>query len=167
MKGLPQQRPVTRSFNVFFDLRQNKRLSKQSRPRWFETPSRSLWRHCNVTQGKYHPSWRFTLFLFHIHRSIPSWYETIVKIDRENPEIQCHDIVEVTVHDFIVGPTPFKTCTPFAVPLTWWKQTWFHFIRPSIAFSPKIIYLYTMHIPLAYVSVFVKKIEVSMYWSYQ
>ena len=28
-------------------LRLNKRLSKQSRSRWFETPSRSLWRHCN------------------------------------------------------------------------------------------------------------------------
>ena len=26
----------------------NKRLSKQSRRRWVETPSRSLWRHCNV-----------------------------------------------------------------------------------------------------------------------
>ena len=26
----------------------NKRLSKQSRRRWFETPSCSLWRHCNV-----------------------------------------------------------------------------------------------------------------------
>ena len=44
----PSQKPVTRSFGVFFDLRQNKRLSKQSRRRWFETPSRSLWRHCNV-----------------------------------------------------------------------------------------------------------------------
>ena len=27
----PAQRPVTRSFDVFFDLRPNKRLSKQSR----------------------------------------------------------------------------------------------------------------------------------------
>ena len=44
----PSQRPVTQSFDVFFDLRQNKRLSKQSRRRWFETSSRSLWRHCNV-----------------------------------------------------------------------------------------------------------------------
>ena len=26
----PSQRPVTRGFDVFFDLRQNKRLSKQS-----------------------------------------------------------------------------------------------------------------------------------------
>ena len=44
----PAQRPVTRSFDVFFDLRLNERLSKQSWGWWFETPSRSLWRHCNV-----------------------------------------------------------------------------------------------------------------------
>ena len=43
----PAQRPVTRSFDVFFDLRLNKRLSKQSRGWWFETPSRPLWRRCN------------------------------------------------------------------------------------------------------------------------
>ena len=43
----PAQRPVTRSFDVFFDLRLNKRLSKEHRRRWFETPSRSLWGHCN------------------------------------------------------------------------------------------------------------------------
>ena len=42
------QRPETRSFDVFFDLRLNKPLSKQSGGWWFETPSRSLWRHCNV-----------------------------------------------------------------------------------------------------------------------
>ena len=76
------QRPVTRSFDVFFDLRAdsrlvpsqwetllqrntvshwlgvnlesaldlglNKWLRKQSRSRLFETPSRSLWCHCNV-----------------------------------------------------------------------------------------------------------------------
>ena len=41
------QRPVTRSFDVFFDLRPNKRLSKQSWGWWFETPSRPLWRHRN------------------------------------------------------------------------------------------------------------------------
>ena len=32
MYKFPPQRPVTRSFGVFFDLRQNKRLSKQSKP---------------------------------------------------------------------------------------------------------------------------------------
>ena len=41
------QRPVTRSFDVFFDLSLNKRLSKQWRGWWFETQSRPLWRHCN------------------------------------------------------------------------------------------------------------------------
>ena len=33
---------------LMFDLRLNKRLSKQSWGWWFETPSPSLWRHCNV-----------------------------------------------------------------------------------------------------------------------
>ena len=39
--------PVTRSFDVFFDLCLNKRLSEPSGGWWFETPSRSLWRHYN------------------------------------------------------------------------------------------------------------------------
>ena len=49
----PTQRPVTLSFDVFFDLRLNKRLSKQPWGWWFETPSWSLWRHCNDTLGSY------------------------------------------------------------------------------------------------------------------
>ena len=36
----PAQRPVTRGFDVFFDLRLNNRLSKQSWGWWFETLSR-------------------------------------------------------------------------------------------------------------------------------
>ena len=43
----PAQRPVTRSFDAFFDLRLNKRFSKQPWGWWFETPSCSLLRHCN------------------------------------------------------------------------------------------------------------------------
>ena len=46
----PAQRPVARGFDVFFDLRPNKRLSKQSWGWWFETPSRPLWRHRNASQ---------------------------------------------------------------------------------------------------------------------
>ena len=42
------QRPVMRRFDVFFDLRLNKQLNNQWRRPWFETPSRPLWRHCNV-----------------------------------------------------------------------------------------------------------------------
>ena len=42
------QRPVTRSFDIVFDLHLNERLSKQSRGWWYETLLRSLWRHRNV-----------------------------------------------------------------------------------------------------------------------
>ena len=51
----PTQRPVTRSSDVFFDLRLNKRLSKQSWGWWLETQSDSLWRHCNASKMIY--SW--------------------------------------------------------------------------------------------------------------
>ena len=46
-RWIPLTKPVTRSFDVFFDLRLNKPLSKQSWSWWFKTPSRSLWRQCN------------------------------------------------------------------------------------------------------------------------
>ena len=44
----PAQRHVTRSFDVFFDLRLNEQSSKQSWSWWFETRWRPLLRHCNV-----------------------------------------------------------------------------------------------------------------------
>ena len=45
--GFTSQRPVTLSLDLFFDLRLNKRLNKQSTHRRFETQSRSLRRHRN------------------------------------------------------------------------------------------------------------------------
>ena len=48
----PTQRPATRSFDVLFDRRLNKWLSKQSWGWWFETLSRPLWRHCNDTHSR-------------------------------------------------------------------------------------------------------------------
>ena len=53
----PAQRPVTRSFGVFFDLRLNKRLSKQSWGWWFEMPPWSLWRQCNVNSWNANVNW--------------------------------------------------------------------------------------------------------------
>ena len=46
--AFPSQRPMTRNFDVFFDLHLDNKLNKQSRCRWFEMPSRSLSRHCNA-----------------------------------------------------------------------------------------------------------------------
>ena len=44
----PAQRPVTRSFDAFFHLRLNKRLSKQSWRWWFETSQRPVTRSFEV-----------------------------------------------------------------------------------------------------------------------
>ena len=49
----PTQRPVTQSFDVFFDLHLNRQLSKQWKRWWFETLPRPLWRHCNAHFKKY------------------------------------------------------------------------------------------------------------------
>ena len=43
----PALRPVTWSFDVFFDLSLNKRFGKQSWGWWFETQPRPLRRRCN------------------------------------------------------------------------------------------------------------------------
>ena len=59
----PSQRPVTRSFDVFFDLNRNKRLNKPSTRRWFATQSHSLWRHCNVYVNIYQELFKTSQFL--------------------------------------------------------------------------------------------------------
>ena len=69
---LSSQRPVTRSFDVFFDLRMNKWLSKQSWGWWFEMPSCPLWRHCNSLFYHYiesHMSFMTTQITFQFSRT--------------------------------------------------------------------------------------------------
>ena len=46
-RWIPRTKASGAELWCFFDLRLNKRLSKQSLGWWFETPSRPLWRHCN------------------------------------------------------------------------------------------------------------------------
>ena len=55
--GFPSQRPVTQSFDVFFYMCLNKRLSKQLKCQWFEMPSCSLWCHCNDFQDNWPFVW--------------------------------------------------------------------------------------------------------------
>ena len=59
----PTQRPVTRSFDVFFDLRPYKGLSKQWRCWWFEVPSCPLWRHCNEEISLYSMLHEMTMYI--------------------------------------------------------------------------------------------------------
>ena len=86
---LPTQRPVTRSFDVVYDLRLNQLLSKQWRCRWFETPTCPLWRHCNAYMNRRLSGvWKTlmsSLMFSHInklnkHRSIYSTFEIPNKI---------------------------------------------------------------------------------------
>ena len=48
---IPLKKASDPKLEVFFDLCLNKRLSKQSIRRWYETPPGSLWRHCNMQQN--------------------------------------------------------------------------------------------------------------------
>ena len=57
----PAQRPVTRSFDFFFDLRLHKRLSKRSWGWLFETLSCPLWRHCNDSMTYSNDRWRLAI----------------------------------------------------------------------------------------------------------
>ena len=68
----PTRSPVKRSFDVFFHLRLNKRLSIQSWGWWFETTSRSLWRHCNVNTGK--GNWKVSCSLSFTKSLKRYWY---------------------------------------------------------------------------------------------
>ena len=78
----PTQRPVTRSFDVFFDLHLNKQLSKQLWGWWFETPSHLLSRHCNeMFKMTSKPTYQW-----------PFVREIQVLTEKVSP---CHDIITV------------------------------------------------------------------------
>ena len=66
----PAQRPgpVTRSFHVFFDLHQNKPLSKQSWGWWFETPPHPLWRHFFLFLVWYFKTCKQPISLNNVHK---------------------------------------------------------------------------------------------------
>ena len=76
----PTQRPVTWSFDVYFDLRPNKRLSKQSLGWWFETLSPPLLRHRNA----------FTIGVWEwINTPIPSFYRYVISYPYHALELCC------------------------------------------------------------------------------
>ena len=99
----PSQRPVTRSFDVFWDLRLNKRLSKQSRSWWFETPSGPLWRHRNgqkmcVFKTKFHQMVELI-----IHQQ---WFRKCLSVEQFTDAIHRHQAtVRTTLIARFMGPT--------------------------------------------------------------
>ena len=77
----PAQRPVTQSFDIYFDLRLNKRLSEQSWGWWFETLLRPLWRHSNVNL------WSMCSVLFSVPHNVNLTYD-----NNASEYISCHAI---------------------------------------------------------------------------
>ena len=92
----PSQRPVTRSFDVFFDLRLNKRLSKQSWGWWFETLSRPLWRQCNVINVV----WTDYAFLSNLANQL-SFYKRLTYFTWEEINIGCLSAAVLSKHAYI------------------------------------------------------------------
>ena len=91
--GFPSQRPVTRNFDISFDLRLHKYLSKQSRRRWFETPSRSLWRHCNSNHqsrgGNISVLWRHDMGTLSTILLLCVWDPVVCRKKASNPCLCC------------------------------------------------------------------------------
>ena len=125
----PSQRPVTRSFDVFFDFRLNKRLSKPSRLRWFEMPSCSLWRHCyDMHTIKSHLIRRFPRVVTHLQQ--PSHRYPLTPLDEAGPgddyillerKTERLRFFHQTAPTRTVGPT---SCNPASSgPMPWSYQT--------------------------------------------
>ena len=119
----PAQRPVTRSFDIFFDLRLNKRLSKQSWGWWFETLLCPLSRHCNGRDVSsfvtfYCPACRTSLIATRF------WVVVIC------PIIKCFTVLEfsfilfylclfITIFNFILNYVPIVTFWIFTYHKIW------------------------------------------------
>ena len=91
----PAQRPLTRSFDVFFDLRRNKWLSKQWWGWWFETLCRPLWRHCNdnirMAHSEYFVCWSL-------------WWHSQLKTGKSNVSVYvCHAFKSLSVQPLADG----------------------------------------------------------------
>ena len=129
MRRIPAQRPVTLSFDDFFDLRLNKQLNKQSKRWWFETPSCPQWRHCNekgvsfVQLSDFHTS--FTEYL-------GVWYHRQIKLCGIGP------FWEAFTSDRSSG-FPHKGFIMRKASMSWWNdhndhkfQLWMSVFRMSI-----------------------------------
>ena len=87
-------------FDVFFDLRLNKPLSKHSWGWWFETSSRSFWRHCNAVVPPVASkliAWQLSVFNVYrdmVHHCLLvsfSWSRAIPGLGRNCHGMRCSD----------------------------------------------------------------------------
>ena len=102
----PAQRAMTQSFDVFFDLRLNKRLRKQSWGWWFDTLLCPLWRHWNVCMG-YLSMFGTPFFMGMLPRDLLIWQKSCKCIKSPN---RCDITSGIQIHYF--EQTPQITVIP-------------------------------------------------------
>ena len=98
----PAQRPVTRSFDVFFDLHPNKRLNKQWLGWWFETPSCPLRGHRND-----HVCSLWDILYFHVRS-----YSCEIRVGLKAPFINFYVGL---MFDYVKVPPPESSMTGLAL----------------------------------------------------
>ena len=106
----PSQRPMTQSFGVFVFFIC---ACKPSKRRWFETPPRSLWRHCNVHIGHISSSFWQLLILLSDIRKISGERRVIPFI--RNPV--CHKQIIQNPSPAQIYPNLFPNYTHFTCPV--------------------------------------------------
>ena len=111
----PSQRPVTRSFDVFFDL---KRLSKQSWGWWFETLSRPLWGHCYETPTHQTATWVLLSSAFKVLLMSKNYN---LLICRNNGSLLKIDWWVALLHDKYPGPI-YPTKSLARLLMTWLRR---------------------------------------------
>ena len=74
--------PMTESSEIFY-LRLNKRLSQETWGWWFETPSHSLWRHCNGNLTKVQPTTTYFISYF-VMLQMGLWYVEVTSKTSHN-----------------------------------------------------------------------------------
>ena len=85
------RRPVSQSFDIFFDLHLNKQLSKQSLGWWSEMPSCPSWRYCNESVISFQPEmFRCQQKQRGFNRISPLW------------QILCHLLSRKSIAEFLV-----------------------------------------------------------------
>ena len=114
---IPTQWPVTRNFDVFFDLRLNKRLSEQSWGWWFETPSCPLWRLCNAVNEQSRCRW-FAMTLMWLSRDVFRYNVMRLTCFSDRLSRQCPDHVEPVLDHFVKlyfysSPQDLSDCPEF------------------------------------------------------
>ena len=110
----PSQRPVTRSFDVFFDLRLNKQFSKQRWRSWFATPSCSLWRHCNDSRPSRLPHRHLgnRLIVTVLVKKLRKWVNTLMNSnDNICPGYWLNRLINVSVLTIITSVKLQSKCT--------------------------------------------------------